>query len=42
MATVVLRKPRSGYSADVREALLLERVYNVERGFGRGNKGPTS
>ena len=35
MATVVLRKSRSGYRADIRAALLLERVYNVERGFGR-------
>ena len=35
MATVVFRKSRSGYRADIGEALLLERVYNVERGFGR-------
>ena len=35
MATGVFRKSRSGYRADIGEALLLERVYNVERGFGR-------
>ena len=38
MAAVVFHKPRSTHRTDAGEALLLEQVYNVERGFGWGRR----
>ena len=38
MAAVVFHKPRSRHRTDAGEALLLEQVYNVERGFGWGRR----